>query len=80
MCNVNYYQKNIVIHSNTIKLNTLTFSVISSLQNILIFSTVAGASSLKCPVTPASSLAEYMAFLMAKKTEADKNSGGSPTA
>jgi len=57
-----------------------TFSVILSLQDILIFSTVAGASNLKYPVTPASSLAEYMAFLIAKNIEADKNNGGSPIA
>jgi len=50
------------------------------LQDIRIFSTVAGASNLKYPVTPASSLAEYMAFLIAKNIEADKNKGGSPTA
>lgn len=77
---VNYRENKIVIFPNIIKLNALTFSAMSSLQSILIFSTVAGASSLKYPVTPASALAEYKAFLMAKNTEADKNNGGSPTA
>lgn len=52
----------------------------SSVQHIRIFSTVAGASNLKYAATPACSLAEYTASLMAKKIDADKNNGGSPTA
>jgi len=57
-----------------------TFSAMSSAQRVRILSTVAGASSRKYATRPACSLAEYTAFLMAKKIEADKNNGGSPTA
>lgn len=58
----------------------LTFSVILSLHDIRIFSTVAGESNLKYPTISTFCLAEYMAFLIAKKIEADKNNGGSPIA
>lgn len=64
----------------TVTFGQVTFSVMWSTQDIRIFSAVAGAFNRKCPAIPASRLADPMAFLMAKNTEADKNSGGSPTA
>lgn len=45
-----------------------------------ILSTVAGLSSGKDPWRPDSALAAAMASLRAKKTEAARRSGGSPTA
>ena len=43
-------------------------------------SQVAGLSSLKILVSPRSALAAAMASLMAKKTDAARKRGGSPTA
>ena len=49
-------------------------------QAIRIFSTVAGLLKAKFPVSPASFRAADTASLMAKSTDAAKNSGGSPIA
>lgn len=58
----------------------ITVSVIESTQAILIRAHVAGTSNENSAETPASIRADLIASLMAKKTDAAKNSGGSPTA
>ena len=57
-----------------------TLDVISSSQAILIRSAVAGAFKVNFLESPRSTRADRMASLTAKKTDAAKNKGGSPTA
>lgn len=59
---------------------SLTLDVIESSQAIRILSAVAGASNLKNPVIPFSSLAAAIASLIAKKAALATKRGGSPTA
>ena len=58
----------------------LTIWVIWSLQANRILSQVAGLSIRNTPSSPLSFLADPIASLMAKNTEAARKSGGSPTA
>ena len=62
------------------RINYITFLVRSSSQAIRIRSAVAGESNVKISLEPDSHLAARMASLIAKKTLAAKNKGGSPTA